>query len=213
MSEDLIEDNINKEVEENNKIKLAAKVISGVIVLVIAFFAYKQFVSNPKNEESKENYYPGINYAAKDSTDMAIEELTAHKDNFDGKIGGEVSQFVLARQLMKNGEFDQAITELEGVNVNDTYVQAMAIGLLGDCYSEKKDYKKAAEYYLKASKINPNDFTSPTYLFKAALCAEETNDFGKATELYQEIQNEYDQFAAQKSIDKYIERAKNKSVE
>jgi len=144
---------------------------------------------------------------------MAIEELTAHRDNFDGKIGGEVSQFVLARQLMKKGEFDQAISELDGVNVNDTYVQSMAVGLLGDCYSEKKDYKKAAEYYLKASKINPNDFTSPTYLFKAALCAEETNDFGKATELYQEIQNEYDQFAAQKSIDKYIERAKNKSVE
>lgn len=212
MSEELIEDNINKEVEQNKKLKLVAKIISGVIILIVIIFAYKQFIWNPSNEESMNNGYVGINYADKDSTDLAIEELQIHKDEFDGKIGGEVSQFVLARQLMEKGEFDKALEELEGVEVNDTYVQAMSVGLQGDCYSEKKDYVKAAELYLKASKINANDFTSPQYLFKAGLCAEESNDFAKAAEFYQEIKDEYNQFASQKSIDKYLERAKNKSV-
>src|SRR5690606_16955722 len=98
-----------------------------------------------------------------------------------------VAQFVYARQLMAKGEFKKALEELEGVDVEDTYVRVMAIGLQADCYSELKNYEKAADLYMEAAEMNTNDMTTPGYLFKAALVAEEVKDFTKATELYERI--------------------------
>lgn len=212
MSEELLNEELSEEVSTNNKIKLASKVVGGIVILIIGIFAYRQLIWTPSNQESKEGYYSALNAAVKDSTDLAIDDLSAYTNEFDGKVGGEVAQFVLARQFMNNGEWDNAIEELEGVDLSDTYLSAMSIGLQGDCYSEKKEYKTAGEKYLKAAKVNPNDFTSPTYLFKAGLCAEEVQDFAKAKECYQNIKNNYPQFASQKTIDKYIERS-NKSAE
>jgi hypothetical protein len=49
------------------------------------------------------------------------------------------------------------------------------------------------------------------YLFKAALLLEQKlNNPEKATEVYTEIKDNYLSFSNQKSIDRYIERAKNK---
>jgi tetratricopeptide (TPR) repeat protein len=57
---------------------------------------------------------------------------------------------------MAKGEFKKALEELSGVDVNDTYVKAMALGLQGDCYSEMKDYKKAFDLYMEAAAADEN---------------------------------------------------------
>ena len=84
----------------------------GILVLVIGYFAYVQFFWKPANEKSKDAYWVGLNYAAADSTDAAIEELKPIVKKYDGKIGGENAQFILARQYMVKGLFKKAITEL-----------------------------------------------------------------------------------------------------
>ena len=95
---------------------------------------------------------------------------------------------------------------------NVCYTKLLRIGLQGDCYSELGKYEEAADKYLEAAEANENDMTTPTYLFKAALVAEELKDFAKATELYEKIKADFPSFATTKQIDKYISRAKNKSV-
>ena len=127
------------------------------------------------------------------------------------KDGGEIAQFVLARQYMNKGEFKKAITELEGVDVNDTYVQIMSIGLQADAYSELENYVEAAKLYKTAADMNENELTTPMYLMKAGLCLEEINNFEKATEYYITIKENYSAFASQKIIDKYIARTENKT--
>jgi len=101
---------------------------------------------------------------------------------------------------------------LEGVNVSDTYVRVYAVGLQGDCYSELGKYQDAQAKYEEAAGINENERTTPEFLFKAALVAEHLKDFPKATELYERIRDNFSQFGQQKAIDKYIARAKNKTV-
>lgn len=212
MLEDITGEQIKEQFKSNSKLRLVTMVVGGLIVLVIGYFVYRQFIYEPANEKSKENYWIGLNYATADSTQMAIDELSVHTKNFDGKIGGEVAQFVYARQLMAKKEFQKAIDELDGVNLNDTYASVMAKGLKADCLSELKKYEEAANLYMEASEINANDMTSPMYLMKAGLCAEELNNFEMATECYQKIKDNYAAFASQKSIDKYISRASNKTV-
>lgn len=184
-------------------------VVGGLLVLVVGWLLYYQFVSKPKNKKSEDAYWVGLNLATKDSTDQAIDELTSQVKKYDGYKGGENAQFVLARQYMNKGEFKKAIETLDGVKMKDTYLSAMSLGLQGDCYSEMKKYKDAAEKYKKAAKKSDNDYTTPMYLFKAGLCAEELQDFEHAKEIYEQIKNEYIDYANKKSIDKYIARVSN----
>lgn len=184
--------------------------VGSIIVLILGYFLYKQFIWSPANDKSKDAYYAGLNYAAKDSVNMAIDELKPVVSKYDGKQGGELAQFVLARQYMAKGEFKKALEELEGVDVNDTYVAVYTIGLQGDCYSEMKKYQDAMDLYIEAAEKVDNEKTTPEYLFKAGLCAEELKDFEKAKELYTRIKENYLSFSGTKTIDKYIARVNNK---
>ena len=212
MLENLNFQDLKNKFNNDKNFKMITYVVGGVLILIIGYFGYRQFIWKPSNEKSKDAYWVGLNYAAQDSTDLAIEELEAVVNKYDGKIGGENAQFVLARQYMSKGEFNKALTELEGVNVNDTYISAMAVGLQGDCHSEMKDYAKAGELYLEAASMDDNEFTSPMYLYKAGLCAEKEKDFEKAVEAYTKIKDDYPTYATQKAIEKYIARASNKIV-
>jgi tetratricopeptide (TPR) repeat protein len=203
---------LKKKFESNKNARLVSYIGGGILVLVIGYFAYVQFFWKPANEKSKDAYWVGLNYAAADSTDAAIEELKPIVKKYDGKIGGENAQFILARQYMVKGLFKKAITELESVDVTDTYVSSMAVGLQGDCHSELKDYEKAGTLYLEAAGINENEMTTPMYLMKAGLCAEKVKDFEKAVECYTTIKDDYSSFASQKGIEKYIARASNKTT-
>lgn len=212
MIEDLSVQNIKEQFKTNKNLRLTTFAVGGLGLLLAGYFLYKQFVSNPKNEKSKDSWYVGLNYAKVDSTDVAIDELNAQVKKFDGYMGGEIAQFVLARQYMAKGEFKKALEELEGVNVNDTYVAALTIGLQGDCYSEMNKYPEAYDLYMEAAEKNANEFTSPMYLMKAGLHAEELKNFENAVDCYQRIKDEYPAYATQKTIDKYLAKAKNKKV-
>jgi tetratricopeptide (TPR) repeat protein len=211
MSEDLSLNTLKEKINSSKKLKLASYAVSGILIAVLLFVLYKMFFYEPANTESKASYWRGLNFAMKDSTDKAIEELQPAVDSYDGKDGGEVAQFLLATQLMKKGKFDEAITELEGTDVDDTYLSAMRNGLLADCKSEMKDYAGAVELYIEAASINENKFTTPMYLFKAGLCAEKVKDFSKAVECYQKIKDDYPDYGNRK-YEKYLSRATNKQT-
>jgi predicted negative regulator of RcsB-dependent stress response len=209
MLENISDINLKDQFKNNPKLKRTTYIVGGLVVIVLGYFLYKQFVWKPANEKSKGAYYVGLNLADKDSTDAAINELTPVVKKFDGKIGGEVAQFVLARQYMAKGDFKKALDELEGVDVQDTYVAAMALGLQGDCQSELGKHDDAIELYVDAAKTSDNELTSPMYLFKAGLCAEKLKDYEKAAEFYTQIKETYGDFARQKTIEKYIARTSN----
>ncbi|MFN5147509.1 MAG: tetratricopeptide repeat protein [Flavobacteriia bacterium] len=212
MLENFSTQELKKKFESNKNTRLVTYIVGGILILVIGYFGYRQFIWKPANEKSKDAYWPGLNLAAQDSTDKAIDELKPVVKQYDGKIGGENAQFVLARQYMNKGQYKKALEELEGVEVSDTYVSAMVLGLQGDCHSEMKDFEKAGVMYLEAAGVNENELTTPMYLFKAGLCAEKVKDFEKALECYTKIKDDYPSYGSQKSIEKYVARASNKTT-
>lgn len=211
MLENLSPKEFKNQFKTNKNLRMITIGVGSIIVLILGYFLYKQLIWSPANEKSKEAYYAGLNYAAKDSVDQAIDELVPVVKKYDGKQGGELAQFVLARQYMAKGQFKKALDELEGVDVSDTYVAVYTIGLQGDCYSEMGKYEEAMDLYIEAAEKVDNEKTSPEYLFKAGLCAEEKSNFEKATELYTRIRDNYVSYSNSKTIDKYIARVKNKT--
>lgn len=212
MIEDISGKELIDEFKTNKKFKLTSMVIGGVLIIAALFFLYRQFMWMPANEESKDSYWIGLNYAKQDSTDLAIEEFEAAANNFDGKVGGEVAQLMLATELMDKKEFESALSELNGVKLSDTYLAGQVVKLKADCNAELKNYPEAANLYLEASEINPNENTTPDMLFMAGLCAEESKDFAKALECYQKIKDEYPNTSRGMTIEKYIARVEFKTV-
>lgn len=201
---------IKVQFKQNKQLRLATFAVGGIVLLVLGYILYRQFVYLPNNAKSNESYYIGLNKADKDSTDAAIADLEPQVKKYDGYQGGEIAQFTLARQYMTKGNYKKALDLLEGVKLKDTYGPAMVLGLQGDCYSEMGKYKDAYDTYLAAADENENEWTTPNYLFKAAQVAEELKDVEGAKELYLRIQKDYNMFAQQKQLDKYIARISNK---
>ena len=199
-------EDIKSKFSSNKKFKIAGYALGGLILLGLLYFLYRQFIWMPSNEKSNDSWWVGMNFIEKDSTNQAIKSLEPVVKKYDGKSGGEISQFLLARQYMEKGQFQKAIKNLEGVDVNDTYIRIYSIGLQGDCYSELKKYDTAIEKYLEAADEEDNDFTTPMYLLKAGLCAEKTKDYEAATSYYTRILDDYPAYGSQKAIEKYIAR-------
>ena len=79
--------------------------------------------------------------------------------------------------------------------------------MLGDAYSELKDFKQAATYYKKAVDKSTNDFTSPMFLKKLGLVNETLKDFKAAEDAYTKIKSQFPASAEAQMIDSYIARA------
>lgn len=212
MLEDITGQGIKEQLKTNRKLRIILFSVGAVVLLVLSYFVYMQFVWNPANEKSKNSYWEALNYAKVDSTEASIPELRAAIKKYDGKIGGEVAQFVYARQLMTKGEFKKALKELDEVDIEDTYVSVLRIGLKGDCTSELGKYGEASKMYEEAANMLDNDYTTPMYLNKSAICAEELKDFKKATEYYKRIMDDYPAYATQYQIEKFHARASQTKV-
>ena len=114
---------------------------------------------------------------------------------------------------MRKGKYKEAIVLLENIDVDDTFMSAMIVGLQGDCYSEMKKYSKAIELYEEASNINDNEFTSPMYLYKAGLNSEKVKKYKEAESYYNEIAFNYPySYITQKNMDKFKARSTNKKL-
>ena len=212
MLEDITGEEIKRQFKTNKVLRYVTIGVGILVIAILGYLLYRQFVWKPANEKSKNSYWEGLNFAKKDSTAMAINFLESQVKKYDGKVGGEVAQFVLGRQLMTNKDFKGALKNLEDVDVEDTYVSILSIGLQADCLSELKKYEDAANKYLEAADMVENELTTPMYLMKAGLCSEEIKNFPKATEFYQRIADDFPSYAGQYRIDKYLSKASNKEA-
>ncbi|MEN9699616.1 MAG: hypothetical protein RLZZ301_814 [Bacteroidota bacterium] len=210
MIENLSYEDLKAKFNTNKNFKLGTYVVGALIAAVILYFSYRQFIWGPANEKSNDGWWVALNYITKDSTDQAIKVLVPFVKNNDGKTGGEIGQYLLATQYMKKGKFAAALEQLQGVDLSDTYVSVMTVGLQGDCYSEKNKFEDALSKYKSAIDMDDNDFTCPMYLMKAGRVAEKLNKKEEAITYYQRIKDDYPNEASSLTIDRYIARCNTK---
>lgn len=207
MNEGITKEELLNQFKGNKILKYATAAVGVIVLVILIYVVYNRFIYEPNNEESKALVARGIMLMEKDSTNLAIEEFEFIAAEYGGYDGGKLAYYSLGNLYFEQGRFEDAIEALEKVDFEDTYLMTLAIGTLGDCYSELGDYAKAVTYYVQAAERVENDLTSPQFYFKAGLNAEEAGDFAKAKEYYEIIEDKYMTFSSQKSIEKYVVRA------
>lgn len=201
-------------IEENRK---SLSIIVLAVVLVVAiYFAFTSWYLKPQEEHAKSQMYIAQRYFERDSFKLALNG----DNNFPGFLG-IIEDFRLTKSAdlahyyagicYKNlGQFEKAIEYLRKFDSKDRILSCEALGAIGDCYAELGKSDDACKYYLRAADKVKNDFTSPIYLLRAGILLEQGGNYKKALELYQRIEQEYQNTAEGQEIIKYITRAKVK---
>ncbi|WP_374165638.1 tetratricopeptide repeat protein [Arcticibacter sp. MXS-1] len=200
-------------VQENRK---SLAFIGGAIVaLVLLYFGYQKFYLAPRAEKAANEMFKAEEYAAVDSlTDRAIKGDGSYPgfekiaEEYSNTKSANLANAYLGGLYLKKGQFQKAIDALGNYSsTGSPVIDPLVLGMLGDAYTELKDYDQAITYYKKASDKSENAFTAPLFLKKLGLVYEEQKDFKAAAEAYNKIKDNYPNSYEASVIDAYIARA------
>jgi tetratricopeptide (TPR) repeat protein len=201
-------------IEENQK--SLTIIILAIVVVVGGYLGYKKFYLEPKNRDAQSAMYVAEQYFEKDSFKLALNGDGANYgfldiiDEYGFTKAANLARYYAGVSLLKTGQFEEAIKNLEKFDADDIMVGSVALGAIGDCYVELKENEKAASFYMKAGQRKKNEFTSPIFLKKAALVYEELKNYDKAMKAYETIKKNYPESQEGKVADKYITALKIK---
>ena len=200
-------------IQENSKSLLF--IIGAVVVLIGIYIWYQNVYLKDRAQEASAKMYKAEQYLGVDS--LATKALTGDggypgfeqiADEYANTKSANLANLYLGGIYLRKGEYKKATEALGNYSETGSPVaDPLALGLLGDAYSELKDYKQAATYYKKAAEKASNKFTSPMFLKKLGLVQEQLKDFKAAEDAYTKIKTEFPASQEAALIDEYITRA------
>jgi len=200
-------------IQENSKSLLF--IIGAVVVLIGIYIWYQNVYLKDRAQEASAKMYKAEQYLGVDS--LATKALTGDggypgfeqiADEYANTKSANLANLYLGGIYLRKGEYKKATEALGNYTETGSPVaDPLALGLLGDAYSELKDYKQAATYYKKAAEKASNKFTSPMFLKKLGLVQEQLKDFKAAEEAYTKIKTEFPASQEAALVDEYIARA------
>ncbi len=188
-------------------------IILGLIILTIAYF---YLYLGPRQSAAKNQIFMAQQYLAQDSLNQALKGdgnnpgFETIASDYPGTESANLAEYYLGTIYLKKGMYQKAIDALNSYKAKDELTGSLAVGMVGDAYSELNQLDKAIDYYQKAEKINSNNFTTPMFLLKEGLVLESQNQNEKAKEVYEKIKKEYSESTQAHDIDKYIARVDQK---
>ncbi len=201
---------------------------STIIVLILGWYAYQEFIVAPKEQKASEALFPAEslfdNMVATsfgpDSAALVLNggNLEGRKitgvlkviKDFGGTKPGNRARYIAGATYLHIKQFDKAINYLEDFDANGAHqVESKAHIMMGHAYAELNKTEKALEHYRKASRVNKKDDSiTPEALLLAASYAESTGKHKEAIEIYTELRDTYPAYSAVRSgdVDKYLAR-------
>jgi tetratricopeptide (TPR) repeat protein len=200
--------------------------VTALVLLVGGWYGYKKLVSEPKEVKAAEAIFPAENLTdkmisasfSKDSANTALNGGTLDGKNitgllkviseYSGTLNANRASYLVGAAYLQTKEFDKAIKYLNDFDSHGAYqTEIKKYMMLGHAYSELKKSDDALSAYKKAASINTKDeaFTADALVTAAdyAVYLQKTKD---ATELYQNLKDNYPSFQAVQSgeIDKKL---------
>jgi TolA-binding protein len=209
-------------IEKNQKVIYT--VLGIFLFSLLAYLAYNKFVSEPK-EINAANHL-AYSKAAFNTAELATANIDSlynialnGADNqfglldvankYSGTKAGNLAKYMAGMSYLKMVDYKNAIDMLGKFSSDDEMLGPLAKGKIGDAFADINQPADAYSYYKQAANLKSNNFTAPLYLFKAANTALELGKFDEALTMFQKIKDNYPNAEEAKSIDIFINRAKN----
>jgi tetratricopeptide (TPR) repeat protein len=187
--------------------------LSLILILVLGYFGYKQFILDPKEKQATDAMFRAEDYFRADSVRLALNGDAVNAgfvkiiSRYKGSKAADLAEFYAGACYLKLGDFNNAVKYLKDFKTSAIQVQAKAYGLLGDAYSELNKKEEAVEQYKKAGTwFEQDEIISPEYLFRAGYLYESMGKNQDAIAMYQIIKSKYPASPRGFDIDRYLAR-------
>ena len=194
-------------------------IVAAIALLTVGYLMYQKFIVQPKEDEAssvmfdaQQNFQKAVD--APKSTDSLFNlALNGEKgklgfkaiaENYSGTAAGNLAHYYAGIAYLNTGKYTQAITSLEDFKSDDTMLQVLTVGAIGDAYAQNKQQDKALEQYVKASEMNKNDLTTPRFLLKAGQTALALGKKADALRYFTEIKEKYESTPEGSTVDALI---------
>jgi tetratricopeptide (TPR) repeat protein len=210
-----------KWIEKNSKPLFYSLI--GVVVVFLAFLGYTNYVVEPnETEASNELSFPRKHFNEAATAGSGIDSLlNLGLEGADGKYGfldiadsysntsaGNLANYYAGVSYLQMKQYDKAIEYLSKFNSDDEMLGPVALGAIGDAFSDIDQQEDALEFYEKAANKKANEFTTPLFLYKAAQTAMSLKEYNKAEKLFTQIKENYSKSDQGRDIEKFINAAK-----
>lgn len=182
-------------------------IIITVAVGVLGYLAYNQFILKPKDANAANEFsYPMQHFnEALTNEDQKDSLLVLALNGADGKFGfldiieeyqgtptSNLAKYATGMAYLNLQQYDEAITYLEDFSSDDEVYKPLALGGIGDAFSQLEQPEDALDYYEKAIEAaGENGFSAPKYLYKAGVAAMNLGYNDKASGYFERIKNDF----------------------
>ena len=178
----------------------------GIIALgVLGYLGYQNFILEPKEQEAvselnQAQYYFELAVNSIESDSLYRRALNGGEgkygfldiiENYQGTPAAKLATYSAGMSYLNLKEYDNAILYLDRFNASDVLLSALAKGAIGDAYAQLGSPDKAYDYYLQAAEVSENMYSTPKYLYKAALLGAENGKIKQAISFLERIENDY----------------------
>jgi tetratricopeptide (TPR) repeat protein len=177
------------------------------------FFFFKRY-QHQQNDVAQSEMFQAVYYFEEGAFDKALHGdgtcagLLDIAKEYRFTQAANLAHFYIGVSYMRQKDYTKAVQHLTKFSSKDFLLQARAWALIGDAYTENKNYPSAVNFYKKAADYKPNTIFTPVYLSKAALVYEANKDFKAALGCYQRIVQEFPNAAQYREAFKHTARLK-----
>lgn len=204
--------NIESFLEKNAK---ALSIAFGVlIVAVLGWFGYQQFIIGPKNEEATKSYLAAQKNLADGKEDLALGGKSVANpgfigtyDEYSGTKAGKLSAYNAGLIEFKKGNYQKAYDLLDNFSSDNKVLVALKYGAMADCLSNLNKADDALAMADKASSASDDAYTSYYFTKKAGMLALALKKNADAKKYFATIDEKYQDYDNGQS-DAFIEMTK-----
>ena len=154
-----------------------------VAVGVLAYLGYQNYVIEPKTKEAiselnQAQFYFELAVNSEDSDSLYKRALNGGEgkygfldiiENYEGTTAAKLATYSAGMSYLNIKDYQNAIVYLDQFNSEDVLLGALAKGAIGDAFAQMDKPEKALDYYIAAFNINNNVYSTPKFLYKAAM--------------------------------------------
>lgn len=196
-------------------------IIGAVAALVLGYLGYNEFVVKPAQNEgmnemyhSQKNFNDAVSGVSQDSLyNVALKGSEGKYGMLDiikeykGTPAANLANYYAGMSYLNLKDYKNAVSHLDNFSSEDEVLAPMAKGAIGDAFVQLDQKEDALKYYIQAAQMRSNDYSAPTYLYKAGITA---LDLGKASEAlgyFNTIKDNYPNATEATIVDVFIGKA------
>ncbi len=204
--------NIESFLEKNAKILSIGFGI--LIVAVLGWFGYQQFILGPQNEEATKSYLSAQKNLTDGKEDLALGGKSVANPGFIGTYNeygstaaGKLSAYNAGLIEFKKGNYQKAYDLLDKFGSSNKVLVALKYGAMADCLSNLNKADDALSMADKASSASDDAYTSYYFTKKAGMLALALKKNADAKKYFATIDEKYQDYDNGQS-DAFIEMTK-----